>query len=60
MGQHLVVALEEVVEVVPLADWVASRVQSVPAALFEVALPPGHQLAHALHVPLPHISQHFV
>ena len=50
--QHLVVALEKVVEVVPLADWAASRVQSVPTALLEVALTPADKLAHALHVPL--------
>lgn len=46
----LVVALEEVVEVVPLTDRVASSIHCMAAALLEVVLPLCHQAAHALHM----------
>lgn len=48
-GQYLVVPLEEVIQVVPFTDWIASRVQAMPTSLLEVVLPPVHQPAHPLH-----------
>ncbi len=47
--KYLVVALEEVVQVVPLTDRAACMVQSMPAALLEVVFTPVHQPAHALY-----------
>ena len=45
---YLVVALKEVVEVVPLANCVASGIQTMTAVLLEVVLPPCHHSPHTL------------
>ena len=46
---HLVIALEEVVEVVPLSNQDTCRVQPMAAGLLEVALPLAQQFANCLH-----------
>lgn len=47
---YLVVALEEVVQIVPFTDRVAGRVQSMAAVLLEIVFPSGHQPPHTLHM----------
>lgn len=45
---YLVVALEEVIKVVPLTDCMTGRVQTMTTGLLEIVLPSAHQPAHSL------------